>query len=802
MLKNYLKVAFRNILKDKASSAINILGLAFGMSACLLILYFVNFEKSYDTFHDNSDRIYRLRYERTDQEGQSVQFASCCPPMGLRIRESYPEVERVARIFRVKASVSHIDRNFIEEKMYYAESELFEIFNYKFIEGDPLSGIKEPNTAFISQSTAKKYFGNQNPIGQILSVDKKVDYEITGVFEDVPANSHLKFDILLSYPSLINHYGPEIENSWGDSGWFTYLLLRKNADPTALEQKLPSLIDAGFVEALEYYKLTADFPLQPLKDIHLTSHFMQEYEVNGDRDTVNLLLIIALFVIIIAWVNYINLSTARSLTRAKEVGIRKVAGATRKQLVEQLFLETVIINAIAVVIAFAIILLVLPLFRQITGTPVEYGIWTQTWFWVTTIAMGIFGVFLSGIYPVFILSSFKPAAVLKGKLGNNAKGINLRKILVGFQFVMAIGMLICTYTVFSQIQFMKNQDLGFSVNQKLVLQAPRVRDNTYASKLKTFKEQLLSISGINKFCSTTDVPGKQGWWDAGAIHRKGNDDNKNYQIVGIYYDFASVFDLKFVSGRNFSKEFPSDTSSIILNETAVNWLGFENSEAAIGGEVVYWDKTFKVVGVLKDYHQQSLKQAFEPHIFRFLPTGRDVRGFLAMEVSANDIQSIVNNVKAQYDKSFPGNPFEYFFLDDYFNQQYKGDELFGKVFAIFAFLAMFVTSLGILGLSSFMVSQRKREIGIRKVLGADVKNIVLLLTKDFQLLLIFAFVIAAPLSYFGIEHWLQSFAVRMNLTAGLFLFPLILVLFITGITIASQVIKAANLNPVETIKYE
>ncbi len=529
---------------------------------------------------------------------------------------------------------------------------------------------------------------------------------------------------------------------------------------------------------------------------------MQEYEVNGDRDTVNLLSIIALFIILIAWVNYTNLSTARSITRAREVGLRKVVGASRGQLIVQLFLETVLINVSAIVISFAIILIALPFFRHITGTPAEFSFWARQELGIEVLILGIVGTLLSGFYPILLLSSYQPSSVLKGKFGNSTKGIILRKILVGFQFVMAMGLLISTFAVFNQLKFMKNQELGFSIEQKVIVRSPRVRDASYGNQLQTFKQNIINKSGIENFCSTTDVPGRQGWWDAGAIHRKGSDDNKNYQIIGIDYDFANVFDLKFVSGRNFSKEFPSDSSALILNETAVKWLGFENPKSSIGQEVVYWEKTYKVVGVLKNYHQQSLKQAFEPHIFRFMPEGRGSRGLFAIELSSNNIESILQEIKKEYDLFFPGNPFEYFFLDDYFNDQYKADEQFGNVFGIFAFLAIFVTSLGILGLSSFMVIQRKKEIGIRKTLGASIFQIIILLTKDFQYLILLAFIVSAPISYYGIEYWLDSFAVKMSFSVGLFLFPLILITIISGITICFHVIKAAVANPVNSLKYE
>lgn len=802
MLKNYLKVAIRNIIHYKGYSFINILGLAIGMTVCLFILYYVNFEKSYDKFHPNSERIYRLRYERSDQDGQAVRFASCCPPAGLRIRKLYPEAEKVARIFRYRASVSYLENKFFEERMYFAESDFFEIFNYKFIAGDPVNGIKEPNKAFISKSASKKYFGDKNPIGQTISVDKKVDYQIAGVFEDIPVNSHLKFDIMLSYQNLINLYGKDVEDSWGDSGWFTYILLKKNADPNSLKKKLATLVEAEFGEALRYYKLTCELVMQPLNDIHLTSHFQQEYEVNGDRDTVNFLSIIAIFIIIIAWVNYINLSTARSLTRAKEVGLRKVVGASKLQLMTQLFLETIILNLFAILFTIFLVFLFLPLFRDITVIPFEYSIWSQLWFWLTIFIMFVIGVFLSGLYPVIVLSSFNPAVVLRGKLGNSAHGIKLRKILVSFQFIMAFIMLICTFAVLRQISFMKSQDLGFNIERKIIIKAPRVRDAAFRTKLQTFKEQILNKSGITNFCVSSDIPGRQAWWDAGGITRVGINDNKNYQIVGIDYDFINVFDMKFVSGRNFSKEFPSDSSALILNETASKWLGFESPKSAIGQQINYWDKIYSIVGVLKDYHQQSLKQPFEPHIFRYMPTGRDVRGMFTITLNGADMNSSIQNIRKQFDEFFPGNPFEYFFLDEYFNEQYKSDELLGKVFGIFSLLAIFVTSIGILGLSSFMIFQRKKEICIRKVLGSGISGIVYLMLKDFQILILISFLIASPISFYGIKIWLESYAVRMDISAELFLIPLIIVSLITGITIALQVIKTAVANPVEGLRSE
>jgi putative ABC transport system permease protein len=363
-------------------------------------------------------------------------------------------------------------------------------------------------------------------------------------------------------------------------------------------------------------------------------------------------------------------------------------------------------------------------------------------------------------------------------------------------------MLISTFTVFRQLRFMKDQDLGFSLDNKLIIRAPRVRDASFGSRLKTFKEVLLKNPEISHFSMATDVPGQQVWWDAGGITRKGANDNKNYQIVGIDYDYIPLFNLKMAAGRNFSHDFPSDSSALILNETASLWLGFTSPAAAIGQQVDYWGKMYTVVGVLKDYHQQSVKQAFEPHIFRFMPTGRDVRGLFVLKMNTKNTSQNLAEIKKQFDEFFPGNPFEFYFLDEYYNRQYRSDELFGTVFAIFSFLAIFVTSLGILGLSSFMVARRTKEIAIRKVMGADVPGIALFLAKDFLLLIIISFVIALPATYFGIEHWLESFAMRMSLSAGLFLLPLLLVMLITTLTIGLHVTKAALNNPVDGIRDE
>lgn len=612
MWSNYFKTAFRNLVKTKLYSTINILGLSIGMAACLLILHYVTFEKSYDRHHQNGERIYRLRYERSSADGSIVQFASCTPPAAPLIRERYPEVEKIARLVDYKGIVSFSNKKFTEEHMYYAEPDIFDIFSFKFIHGDASSHLKNANNAFISSSIAEKYFGNQDPIGKTFTVDQLADFQVTGVFEDVPANSHLKCEILLSYENLASRFGPDITESWGHTGFYTYLRLKPETDAKTFEKKLEDLVESIVGDFQRAFRVVIRLKMQPLLDIHLTSHFMQEFEVNGNRDSVNFLFIIALFIILMAWVNYINLSTARALTRAKEVGLRKVVGASRNQLMVQFFCEILLINLAAILFSMIMVKLALPLFSQITGTPMEYSIWTAGWFWLAVLAMFVAGVFLSGLYPVAVLSSFRPVEVLKGKLGHTARGINLRKILVVFQFLMAFILITGTLAVYLQLNFMKTQDVGFDMNQVLVCKAPRVRTDSFPETLKTFRTQLLNQAGITNFTVSTEVPGRQILWDAGGIMKFGESETegKNYQIVGIDYDFVPFYNLTMVSGRNFSRLFPADSSALILNETAIHWMGFANAEEAVGQRVSYWGEPFTIVGVMKDFHQQSLKAAF------------------------------------------------------------------------------------------------------------------------------------------------------------------------------------------------
>ncbi len=801
MKSYFLKIGFRNLLKNSSFSLINIFGLAAGITAFLLIFSYVRYEKSYDRQHQLSERIYRLRYERSSAEGESVRFASCCPPAAIRIRELYPEVEMIARVFRYRATVIFGDRKFYEERMFFAEPQIFDVFDIGMVTGDPSSGISSANTAFISESCARKYFGSSDPMGQTINVDREMSFVVTGIFRDFPGNSHIKMDIMLSWPNLLTHYGPDIEMSWGDTGFFTYLVLNQSADPQVFEEKLRDLVEKDFGEVLRYYKLTLDLKVQPLTDIHLNSSFMQELEVNGNRDTVTLLSIIAFFILIIAWVNYINITTARSMTRAKEVGLSKAVGSSRMQLMSRFFVETVLVNFAAMAISMVFIAAAWPSFSDFTGIPSADAPWQQGWFWITSIVLFACSVVLSGTYPVLVLTSFKTSETLRGRYVSSGSGIVVRKALVTFQFVMAISLITCTILVFRQVEFFRKQDRGIETRNVLAVRAPRVRDEAFGNKLLTFKEELLKNQAIEMFSVGTEVPGRQILWDAGGIFRVGSDQSKNYQIIGMDYDYLPLLGAEIVAGRNFDRSF-SDSSSLILNETAVRWMGFESPEEAVNQKVNYWGNIYSVAGVVKDYRQQSPKEEFEPHIFRFMPHGRDVRGFFMIRYLAGNEKQVTELVSSRYAEFFPDNPFDYFFLDDYYEQQYHQERLLGSVFGIFALLAVIITCLGILGLTSFMMLQKKKEISIRKVVGSDTTDIIALFSRDFVVLITVSFIISAPLCWLWVTGWLRNYPVKMDISAWSFIVPFLVALAIALVTIGLLVRSTALESPARNLRVE
>jgi putative ABC transport system permease protein len=589
--------------------------------------------------------------------------------------------------------------------------------------------------------------------------------------------------------------------SWGDTGFYTYLVLNPGVTAAEFENKLKLLVERDFGEVLRQYRLTLDLKLQPLTDIHLNSSFMQELEANGNRSTVTLLSIIAFFILVIAWVNYINITTARSLTRAMETGLSKAMGAARRELMNRFFVETILINIAALLASLLLITLAWPMFSHLTGIPEDYVPWSQGWFWLTGGLLFVSSILLSGTYPVFVQTSFSTSEVLRGRYIHSKSGILIRKILVAFQLVMAISLITCTIMVFQQVTFLRNQDKGINIRDVLAVRAPRVRDETFGSRLTAFREELLRDQIISRFSVGTEVPGRQILWDAGGIFRVGSDQSKNYQILGIDYDYIPLLEAEIVAGRNFDRTF-SDSSSLLLNETAVRWMEFESPAAAVDQKVNYWDNIYTIAGVVKDYRQQSPKEAFEPTIYRFMPHGRDVRGFFLMKILPGNEARVLEMTEKTFSEFFPDNPFDYLFLEDYYDQQYRDEKLLGTVFGIFALLAIMVTCLGIFGLTTFLMLQKVREISIRRISGSGVASIIMLFSREFIRITGVSFIISVPLCYYWVTGWLRSFEIRMDLNLWNFMVPLLIVLAMTLITIGLIVYKTALSSPAEKLKSE
>ena len=803
MIKNYLVITKRILLNKTIFTVLNILGLAIGIASSALIFHYIHYEKNFDTYHFNSENVYRLTYGRLKDNGDDVEFASACPVIAPLLKENFPEIKKIARMAVREANFLYGENKFIEKKVYYAEQEIFDILRFDIIDGNIESALNKPNQIVINKSVAKKYFGDKSPIGKSLRLNKKEDYKVVAVFENVFPNSHLKPEILISFPNLIGWRGESYLQSWGHTGAFTYLVLDETADPRKMEEEFIEYTKSQIGEMLTKWGVTMYFNLQAIEDIHLTSHLLQEQEENGDLRSVNFMYIIGLFILIIAWVNYINLTTSRSMERAQEVGVRKVVGALKRNLINQFYTEAAIVNLTGLIIAIVTIELITPAFSHLTGVPAVVNLWSNNWFIVFLLSIFLFGTFVTGMYPVFSLTSFKPVQILKGTFFSNRKGIGLRRVIVTFQLITSIILITGTYTVFNQLQFLKNQNLGFDIEQTLVVKMPKATDSTIVQKKEAFKQEISKLSGVKGVAFSTEVPGRKIWWDNGAIFKVGLDPSKgkNYMIIGVDDKFIDLYDMEFINGRNFSRDFPSDKDALIINETAVKHLEFESPEDALNNEINYWERIYTVIGVLKDYRHESPKAVPEPQIFRYLPDESRFGNF-SIKLEESGIPKNLKNIEILWDKLFEGNPFDFFFLDIYYNEQFNKDRKFGNVFGIFSSLAIFITCLGLFGLSLYTVQLKTKEIGIRKVYGANFFDIVKYILKEYLLLLFIALLIAIPILFWGIMFWLNNFPVKMSITIWLFIIPVIIVVLITMISVASHTLKAASLNPVDAIKYE
>ena len=805
MLRNYFKIAWRNIIRNKAFSAINILGLAIGITACLLILQYVTFELSYDNFHTKGNRIYRVLQDRYDKGKLSTQWAGGAQAAGNSFKAAFGEVDDYVKVLKRQSLIADYGEKSLKvEHVFIASESFFKIFSYPLLTGDVNTVLAEPNTVVLSESVAKRLFGSENPMGKTIRINQDKAVKVTGVYQDMPANTHLHADLLIPHVTFIKEVGKDNnpDNAWMWDGALSYLLLRSDANPKALEAKFIPYIQKTIGAELKKYDAAAIYTLQPLHDIHLYSHIMEEAEPKGDGKTVYLLIVIDFFIVVIEWVNNINLATARAINRAKEVGVRKAVGSLRGQLIRQFMTESILLNGLAAALALLLVTIALPVFNDLSGQQLSFSLLGSHLFWLPMAGLFVIGAFFSGLYPAFVLSGFQPVVVLKGKVSTSRQGILLRKSLVVFQFAASLFLLVGTLAVFRQIQFMRDQSLGLNIDQTLVINPPIFKtDSTFMRQMVAFKDELLRQPAIQHIAASSVVPGQASDWNAGAIRLKGADESKGtqYRVIGVDYDFLKTFDLKLIAGRDFSKEYGLEKKAVIFNKMAIKQLGFNDPKEAIGKEIDFWGDIFTIVGVTDNFHQQSLRDAYEPLIIRLIP---DVRGYFSVKLATTQLNSTIANIRTEWNHFFPGNPFEYSFLDERFNDQYRADQRFGQVFGLFTGLAILVACLGLFGLASFTTAQRTKEIGIRKVLGASVGEIVQMLYQEFAVLILIAFVVATPLAWYAVRQWLQTYAFRTDIQWWLFTIPFALVLLIALLTVSFQSIKAALMNPVKSLRSE
>ncbi|MHA4741194.1 ABC transporter permease [Dyadobacter sp. MSC1_007] len=816
MIRNYFKIAIRNMWKNKGFTAVNITGLVAGITACLMILQYVSFELSFDRFHKDFDHIYRVTNDRF-QQGKLIQHGTITYPLiGSTMAKDFQEIESYTTLSYTGNFKLQKHRKVFEENGAFADEHFLNFFTFPLLAGNASTALKAPNSIVLSETNAKRIFGAlpkdySTLIGQNILVDLDTQpYQITGIMKDFPANSHLQYGVIMSYETLVRTWGSWVKTSWDGSDMWHYVKLKAGSSAASLQQKLPAFSDRYF-QGDKVSGSVEKFYLQPLSKAHLFSDF--EYEIGNVNNgkAVLTMLIIAAFILIIAWINYINLSTARSLERAREVGVRKVAGATSGQLVWQFLAESVFLNLIALVLSLALAVLLQPALNKLVDKPLSLSILWGGGFGgpvmliaLSTVFLG--GMFLSGFYPAFALSAFKAVSVLKGSFKRSTKGVWVRQSLVVFQYTASMVLIVGTFIVFRQLDFMRKENLGFNMDKVLVIRGPELTrwDSTSITRINAFKSELKQYPGIRAVSASGTLFGHR-LSRTFNVKRVGSDQDKGvtFSRMDVDLDFFSTYRIKMLAGRDFittdSDPDGRKVKNAIINHSAAKLLGLADVQAAIGQKFTLYGREWEIVGVVSDFHQQSLKHAIEPIIFRpYYYNG----GFYSFKIATTDLEKTIGLIRQQYQSFFPGNDFSYFFMDEQFNQQYKDDQVFGKVISFFSLLAVLIASLGIFGLSSYTIAQKTKEIGVRKVLGASVTGIVTLLSRDFMKLVFIAIIIGCPVAWYGVHLWLNDFTYRISIEWWMFAIAGLMAISIALLTISSQAIRAALVNPAESLKGE
>ncbi|MTI32853.1 ABC transporter permease [Xanthovirga aplysinae] len=802
MLFNYFKIAYRNLLKHKFYTFINVLGLAVGMACCLLIFFWVQDELSYDLHNEKIERLYRVNTSDYDDGGRSV-IPITPGLMAETLKRDFPEVEEAVSFRDYGSALLTFENNTYKiENVHFADSTLFDVFSFQLLEGDPKTALAEPNHIILNESTARRIFGKESALGKIITLEQEYTYKVSGVYKDIPSNAHFHFNMIAAMSGFRENASKSWFGSWFNLNFSTYVALKEGADPQALEAKFPDLIRRYMGPQFEsYYGESIEtafesgkerqYLLQPVKDIHLHSNLPFEMEPNGSAAYVYVFSAIALIILFIASINYMNLATARSAKRAREVGVRKVMGAFRAQLVKQFLSESILLCLVAVLLAIFMVELTIPAFNQLAAKSISsYYFWN--WQLLSFLAFIILIVGLvSGSYPAFFLSAFQPTNVLKGGVSTGTKGLKLRSALVVLQFGISIFLIVGTVVIYKQLHYINHTDPGFNKEQVLILQDAYALDK----KVESFKQEMLRKTNFKAATISGFLPVRpssrntSNYW----VGAKTTNDDIYPQTWYVDNDYAKTLGLQMAKGRFFSPDFPSDSSAIVINEAAVKRLGLEGAvgKTLNGG-------TYKIIGVVKNFNFESLKDEIAPLVFRL---GRNT-GLISFRIEGKHTSEAIASLKEEWNKMAPGQPFSYSFLDERFTQMYEQEQRRGQIFAIFAGLAIFIACLGLFALAAFTAEQRKKEIGVRKVLGSTVSNIVLLLSREFAKLLGIAFILACPIAWWVMNNWLEGFAHRTSIGAGVFLVAGLISFLVAWITMSFHAIKAAVDDPVKAIKYE
>ncbi len=808
MFKNQITIALRNLWRQKGYTFINISGLSIGIACCILILLYVGDEISYDRYNEKADRIYRIVLQGLIGPNE-INVAVTPAPMAETFVREIPEVIAATRIRNYGFPViEYEDKVFSEERFYWADSTIFDIFTIPFLSGDPKTALSKPNSVVFTKTMTEKYFGDENPLGKSIHLNNGVDYMVTGVIEDFPQNSHFHFDFIASLVS----YPRTLDNLWISNNFHTYVLLKENVPIEQLEAKLPDFVEKyaapqiqqatgfSFEQMLESGN-RYEWNVQPLIDIHLHSNLQHELEPNGNATYVYIFTLVGIALLIIACINFMNLATARSANRAREVGMRKALGSQRSQLIRQFLTESIFLTLLALVLALLIVTAILPVYNTLIGKQLSVGyfshITTVPYLLLFTVVVGL----LAGSYPAFFMSSFKPVVVLKGNLESSGQaGKLLRSGLVIFQFGVSVALIAGTLIVSNQLKYIQNKELGFNKEQIVVVE----KTDDIAQQLESFKIELLKHPAISGVSNSTHYIGQN--FSSNAFQVGGPTNTATHIIWNMWsdFDFASTYEVIMADGRYYSREFSTDSAGVVLNESAVNVLGLVDpvgKEVTMVGPTPEQSTNHTVIGVMKDFHFESLHYRIRPLII--LPFGRGGNGrYVSVRIKPENISETLQHIDKTWRNLAGNQAFEYFFFDEEFARLYASEQRTGNLMTIFCILAVFIACLGLFGLASFSAEKRTKEIGVRKVLGASVTNIVLLLFKDTMKLMVIASIIALPFIYYIMSNWLQNFAYRVSIEPVIFVITVLLVFSVAILTVSYQALKAALTNPADALHYE